>query len=54
MNRRIALAYTVAIADLAAWYWSLIRWPEHAALLSITCVVIGIGCMLAADREIWP
>lgn len=55
MNResRIALAYTVAFADLGAWYWSLIAWPQHAALVSMACVVIGIGCLLAADREGW-
>lgn len=55
MNResRIVLAYLAAAADLGAWYWGLLTWPQHAALVSSLCTVVGIGCLLVADREGW-
>lgn len=55
MNResRIALAYAATLADVCAWFWLLATHPQHAALASITCTIIGIGCLLVADRERW-
>lgn len=55
MNResRIALAYAATFADICAWFWLLATHPQYAALSTMTCVVIGVGCLLAADREEW-
>ena len=50
---RIALAYAVDFADIGAWLWLLATYPQHAALASITCTIVGIGCLLVADREGW-